>query len=55
MSLWPSYVLVTVHVGVWPALYIVPLNPSENVVVRDAMAETVLPSRVVTWENPLSS
>ena len=36
------------HVAVWPALPIVPLHPSENVVVSGAITETVLLSMIPT-------
>ena len=44
------------HVAVWPALSIVPLHPSENVVVRGAITETVPPvfvTEFVTYIKPL--
>jgi hypothetical protein len=43
-----------VHVAVWPALFIVPLHPSENVVVSGAITETVSLIRFVTYKKPLS-
>ena len=47
-------VLVTVHVAVWPALPIVPLHPSENVVARGAIMETVLSFTFVAYIFPLT-
>ena len=44
-----------VHVAVWPALPIVPLHPSENVVVRGAITETVLLLWFATYKSPLSA
>ena len=45
--------LVTVQVAVWPPLSIVPLHPSENVVVRGAITEMVLLIIFVTYTSPL--
>jgi hypothetical protein len=49
--------LVTMHVGVCPALSIVPLHPSEHVIVeRGAVKETVLLSKLkfVIYMSPLT-
>jgi hypothetical protein len=43
-----------VHVAVWPAPPIVPLHPSENVVVSGAITETVSLPESVTYKSPLS-
>jgi hypothetical protein len=40
--------------AVWPALFIAPLHPSENVVVKGAITETVLSPWFATYRNPLS-
>jgi hypothetical protein len=47
-------VLVIAHMAVWPALPIVPLHPSENVVVGGAITEAGLPLAFVTHKNPLT-
>ena len=51
----PPQMSVTVHAPLWPALPIVQLHPSENVVVSGAIAEAVLPPKFATYKNPLSS
>ena len=42
------------HVAVWPALPIVLLHPSENVVVSGAITETMSPPKIGTYRSPLS-